>query len=419
MSGSERAKRDAGAAVERLRPAVGIRRRLARAGHRQVRQADAGRRAPPVEVRPVEGRRERSAFVELPFALYADEPLWVAPLISERRRHLDPRRNPFFEHAEAQYFLAWRDGRAVGRISAHRDHRLNEFQANRWGLFGFFESEDDPAVASALLDAAADWLARRGHDRMVGPMDFTTNHECGLLVEGHELRPQLLENWHHPYYARLFAQYGLAKAMDLLKWQILASDHGRVRPLIFELAERLEPVHGIRIRNMRKRDLAAEVRLFMEVYNSAWQRNWGFVPLTDHELDHYAKELRPVLEEKWALVAEKDGEVVGVSLTLPDYNELLIRLRGRLLPLGWLTLLRERAKIDEIRVFALGVKPGYEHTGVAAGFYANIWKTVRAHGIRRAETGWVLETNHSMNASMRALAGDIVKRYRVYEAPLA
>jgi len=356
-----------------------------------------------------------SAFIGLPFELYRDAPNWVPPLILERRRHLDRRRNPFFEHAEAEYFIAWRDGRPVGRISAHVDHRLNEYQGNEWGLFGFFECVDDPAVAAALLDSAERWLRSRGRDRMVGPMDFTTNHECGLLVEGHHLRPQILENWHHRYYRRLLERNGLTKAMDLYKWQILTAEHHRVHPVIYDLAARLEPEHGIRVRNMRRRNLAAEVRAFMEVYNAAWAGNWGFVPLTEAELEDYAKQLRPLLQEKWALVAERDGEVVGAALTLDDYNQALAALNGRLLPFGWLKALRRRRRMDEIRVFALGVKPEFQHTGVAAAFYANVWDTALASGVRRAETGWILEANEPMNRAMEALGGDIVKRYRVYE----
>ena len=372
----------------------------------------------PVEVRPVEGRHELSIFIKLPFELYRGAPNWIPPLISERRRHLDRRRNPFFEHAEAEYFLAWSDGRPVGRIGAHVDRRLNEFQQNEWGLFGFFECVDDEAVAAELLAAAEAWLRERGRDRLVGPMDFTTNHECGLLVEGHDFRPQILENWHHPYYQRLLESNGLVKAMDLLKWQIMAAERDRVLPVINELAERLEPEHGIRVRNMRKRRLADDVRAFMDVYNSAWERNWGFVPLTDAELEGYAKELKPILDEKWGLIAEKeDGEVVGAALTLDDYNQVLAKLGGRLFPLGWLKFLRERRKIDEIRVFALGVKPEYQHTGVAAAFYVNVWETVLASGVRRAETGWILETNEPMNRAMEALGGDVVKRYRLYERP--
>jgi GNAT superfamily N-acetyltransferase len=375
-----------------------------------------GPRGSRVEVRPVRTRRELRAFVRLPWRLYRGVANWVPPLLSERRRHLDRRRNPFFEHAEAEYFLAWREGEPVGRITAHVDQRLNEFQNNRWGLFGFFESERDQAVAAALLETAEAWVAERGRDRILGPLDFSTNHESGLLIEGHELLPQILENWHHPYYQALIEDQGFQKAMDLYKWEIMPDDRGEMLPVIDELADRLEPEHGIRLRRMRKRDFKNEVRAFMEVYNEAWSRNWAFVPLTDHELDHLAKELKPVLDEDFAAVAEAaDGKVAGVSLSLPDYNKVLAELNGRLLPLGWLKALRARKSIDGLRVFALGVKPEYQHTGVAAALYRDVWDSVFRRNVIRVETGWILEVNEPMNRAMEALTGKIVKRYRVYE----
>src|SRR5947209_2776885 len=174
----------------------------------------------PVEVRPVASKRELKAFMRLPWRLYRNEPHWVPPLLMDLRRRLDRKRNPFFKHAEAEYFLAWRDGRPVGRVTAQVDRNFNEFQGNRWGLFGFFECERDPEVAQALIDAAVAWLRERGCDRMVGPMDFTTNDECGLLVEGYERRPMVLQGWHHPYYPPLLEGYGLTKAMDLYMWEL-------------------------------------------------------------------------------------------------------------------------------------------------------------------------------------------------------
>jgi GNAT superfamily N-acetyltransferase len=388
---------------------------------RSSRQAGhLGVAARGIEIRPVRGRRELNAFIRLPWRLYRGHANWVPPLIAERKRHLDRRRNPFFEHAEAEYFLAWRDGQPVGRITAHVDHRLNEFQRNRWGLFGFFECERDSGVAAALFDRAATWLRGRDRDRIIGPFDFTTNHECGLLVEGHEFFPQILENWHHPYYRELLERAGFVKAMDLYKWEILAVDRDKMLPVIHELADRLEPEHGIRLRRMRRRDFEAEIRHFMEVYNQAWSHNWGFVPLTDAELEHMAKELKPVLDEDFAAVAETaEGEVAGVSLSLPDYNKVLAELNGRLLPLGWLKALMLRRKIQEIRVFALGVKPAYQHTGVAAALYRDVWDSVFRRDMTRAETGWILEVNEAMNRAMEALTGRVVKRYRIYERPLA
>ncbi|HET8980812.1 MAG TPA: hypothetical protein VFN87_21850 [Solirubrobacteraceae bacterium] len=369
-----------------------------------------------VEVRPARGRGELSAFIRLPWSLYESTPQWVPPLISERRRHLDRRRNPFFHHAEAEYLLAWRGGTPVGRITAHIDHRLNEFQGNRWGLFGFFETDRDPAVARALLTAAENWLRARGRDRMLGPLDFSTNHECGVLVDGHGLRPQILENYHHPYYGELLEREGMIKAMDLYKWEILWDNRSQVLPIIYELADRLEPDHGIRLRRMRKRDLEAELQRFIDVYTSAWASNWGFVPPTDAEVHQMAHELEPVLDEDFACVAEtRDGEVAGVSLSLPDFNHILAQINGRLLPFGWLTALRQQRRIREIRVFALGVKPQFQHAGVAAGLYRDVWEQVARRGITRAETGWILETNEPMNRAMEALTGRLVKTYRVYE----
>lgn len=377
--------------------------------------AETGTRA-PLTVRPVRTRRELSAFVRLPFRLYAGVEQWVPPLLFERRRHLSRRHNPFFEHAEAEYFLAWRGSEPVGRITAHVDYRLDETQGEPWGLFGFFECEDDEEAAGALLGAAEGWLRERGRPFARGPFDFSTNHECGLLVEGHELRPQVLENWHHPYLARLLEAHGYAKEVDLLKWQILVEEFHRVHPIIFELAGRLEEENGITIRNMRRRDFEQEVRRFMDVYNTAWQSNWGFVPLTENELVDFARQLRPLLDERWGYGAEtRGGTVAGAALSLPDYNFVLSAIgNGRLLPFGWLRALRARRRIRELRVFALGVKKEFRHTGTAAGLYARTWDTMRAEGIVRMEAGWILEHNEPMNRAMVALGGDVVKRYRIF-----
>jgi GNAT superfamily N-acetyltransferase len=378
-----------------------------------------------VEVRPVGSRRDLTRFIKLPWRLYRNEPNWVPPLISERRQFLDPKRNPFFEHAEAQYLLAWRNGELVGRISAHIDRNLNEFQDNDWGLFGFFESEDDPEVANALLDAAASWLRERGRDRMVGPMDFTTNDECGLLVEGHERRPMILQGWHHPYYQRLLeggnGSTGLTKAMDLNMWELRldwVEDKGGFHPMIHEVAKKVETEHGVTVRSMRKRDLNAEIERFLEVYNAAWERNWGFVPLKDDEVRHYAKQLKPILDENWAWIAERDGEVLGAALSLPDINLCLAHMNGRLFPLGWAKFLYHRRKIDRLRVFALGVKPEYQHTGVAAAFYIAHLERAKNNPITWGELGWVLETNEPMNRAMEGMGAKIARRYRLYEKPL-
>ena len=207
----------------------------------------------------------------------------------------------------------------------------------------------------------------------------------------------------------------MQKAMDLYKWQIVVAEHERALPIIYELADSLEAKHGIRVRNMRRRDFEAEVQRFMEIYNAAWERNWGFVPLTESELKAYAKDLKPVLDENWAMIAEKDGETVGAGLTLPDYNQVLRHLNGRLLPLGWAKALWYRRKINDVRVFALGVKREYQHTGVAAGLYVEHYRMAAATPQAGGEMGWILESNEPMNKAMEMMGGRRVKRYRFYE----
>lgn len=369
-----------------------------------------------VTVTPVRGRGDLNAFIKLPFRLYRGCEYWVPPIIADRRRFLDRSKNPFFEHGEAEYFLARRDGRVVGRITAQVDRNLHAFQDNAWGQFGFFESEDDQEVAAALLDVAEAWVRERGCDRLVGPFDFTTNDECGVLVEGFERLPVVLMNWTHRYYPELLEGAGLVKAMDTLMWTLNVVDREKVHPAIFEMAAKVQSEHHITCRPMRKHDIEAEVGRFLEVYNEAWQRNWGFVPLTAEEVRHYAKQLRPLLDENWAMIAETaDGEVAGAALSLPDYNQVFRHMNGRLLPIGWLRFLLGRRKIDRVRVFALGVKRDYQHTGIAAKFYEMHYDSAERTAQKVGETGWILETNKPMNRAMEGMGGEVVCRYRIFE----
>jgi GNAT superfamily N-acetyltransferase len=372
----------------------------------------------PVDVRPVDGKRDLDAFIKLPWRLYRNEPNWVPPLLMDVRKRLDRERNPFFAHASAEYFLARRDGRVVGRVTAQVDRNLNEFQGNEWGLFGFFECEDDTEAAIALLRAAEGWLRERGCRQIVGPMDFTTNDECGVLIDGHERPPIILTPWTHRYYPAMLEGAGLRKAMDTLMWELRIEGRDKVHPAIWEMADRVLTEHGITVRPMRKRDLENEVSRFLEVYNAAWERNWGFVPLTEEEARHSAKDLKPILDENWAMIAEKDGETVGAALTLPDYNQVLAHLDGRLLPFGWLKALYRRRSIDRVRVFALGVKPAYQHTGVAARMYQMHFDAAERTPQKHGEMGWILETNDTMNRAMEGMGGTVVRRYRFYERDL-
>jgi GNAT superfamily N-acetyltransferase len=375
-----------------------------------------------VSIRPVRNKRELKRFVKVPFGLHREHPQWVAPLVFERMEFLNREKNPYFEHAEAEYFIAERDGEAVGRITAQVDRRWDEFQGGSDAIFGFFETADDPEVAAALLGTATEWAQARGRKRLLGPMDFTTNDEIGILVEGFERRPMILEPWHPPHYRELIEAEGFAKAMDVLMWELQFGDlkeGERFDPSIHAAAEKGLREEGIVIRNMRKRDMAGEVRRFMDVYNEAWGDNWGFVPITDAEVEFQAKNLKQVLDEEWTFMAEKDGEVVGAALTLPDINQVMAGLGGRLLPFGWLRFLLGKRKIDQCRVFALGVKHDYRHSGVAAGLYLkHLEEAAVPGGIVGGEMGWILETNGPMNRAMEGMGGKVVKKYRVFEKQL-
>jgi GNAT superfamily N-acetyltransferase len=371
-----------------------------------------------VSIRPVRTRRELKRFVKVPFQLHRDHPQWVPPLIFDRMQFLDRGVNPYFEHAEAEYFVAERDGEPVGRITAQIDRRWDSHQGGEDGMFGFFETIDDRGVASALTAAAEEWLRERGRNRILGPMDFTTNDELGLLIEGFEIRPMILQNWHPRFYQGHLEALGYGKEIDLLMWFLALGDlkeGDQFDASIHAAAEKGLREEGVTIRNIDKRRLADEMLSFRDVYNEAWSENWGFVPPTDEEIKFHAKLLKQVIDEDWAFIAEREGEVIGVALTLPDINQVTARMGGRLLPTGWLKFLLGKRKIDRARVLALGVKHAYRHTGVAAGLYLKHLEAASPDGIPAAETGWILETNEPMNPAMEGMGGEIVKRYRIYQ----
>jgi GNAT superfamily N-acetyltransferase len=373
----------------------------------------------PVTVSEVRNPRSRAAFIDLPFRLHAGTQ-WVPPLRLERHLFLSPRTGPFFKHGDAQLFLARRDGRVVGRISAQVDHAYNDHHDTRRGWFGFLDFEDDLEILQALLEAAERWLTERGMQEMVGPADFAMNDESGVVVDGFDLPPMVRQPWHPPYYQRRCEQAGLQKSVDLQMWNLEVADRERMLPIMFELADAAREQHGVTLRRMERRHLRRELDLFAEIYNRAWRRNWGFVPYGPADLDAYAQELQLVYDRNWFMVAEKDGEPVGMAITVPDVNQALKRMNGRLLPLGWWHFLRRGSYIDRVRVGFLGVKPEFQHTGVAALLYVEHFETASRHPLQRGgEMGWILETNEAMNRGMEAMGGRVVKRYRMFERALS
>jgi len=373
-----------------------------------------------VEVRAVSGGRELKEFIDLPYRLHASQPLWVPPLRLERRLFLNRKMNAYFTHGEAEYFLARRDGRVAGRISAQVNHAFNEYQKKNWGWYGFLEFEDDQEVLDELLGAAEAWLRERGKERMVGPASFAMNDESGVLIEGYDLRPMIVQPWNPPYYKDRMEQAGMTKAMDLLMWNLEVSDREKVLPVIFELAEKVESEHGIRVRPMRRWQLRKDMDSFAEVYNSAWSQNWDFVPYSKKDLDAYAQEIHLVFDKHWCFIAEKidTGEVVGMAMTFPDINQVLAKMKGSLLPLGWWHFLNKGRITDRVRVGFLGVKPEHQHTGVAAKLYVEHFNAAAVRRQTGGEMGWILETNTAMNRGMEAMGGRVVKRYRIFERVL-
>lgn len=373
-----------------------------------------------VQVTPVRRGDERTAFIRLPYTLYRGDPNWVPPLEMERRDFLDPRKSPFFEFAEVELFLARREGEVVGRIAAIKDPRYNEFHGTRWGFFGLFECVNDAGVARALLEEAANWLRPKGFDTMVGPMSFSTNYECGLLVEGFDTPPAIMMAYNPPYYGRLLEACGLAKAKDLWAWELSSSAPPPEK--VVRIAEKIRQREGITVRPVNLKDFEAEVERIKSIYNSAWERNWGFVPMTDREFYHLVGELKQIFVPELALMAEVKGEVVAFALTVPDANQALKAAGGRLttygLPIGLIRMLLASRRIHWLRLVVLGIKEGYRRRGLDAILYLDTLRKAKELGYTGGEISWTLEDNHLVNRAIESMGGKRTKTYRVYQRPL-
>jgi GNAT superfamily N-acetyltransferase len=330
-------------------------------------------------------------------------------------------KNPFFEHAEAEYFIAERGGDVVGRIAAISNRLHNETHEDRVGFFGFFESIDDQDVANALLEAAAGWCRALGHDVLRGPTSFSVNDECGLLVDGFDTPPALMMPHNPPYYIGLLERGGLVKAKDLWVYQG-GSEQGYV-PVPERLARATEMIRqrqGITLRSLNMKNFEGEVERIKELYNSAWEKNWGFVPMTEHEIDHLAEQFKPVVIPEMVPMAEKDGKLIGFGIALPDLNVIFRTNRsGRLFPMILRLLWALKMKrIRRARILLLGVVPAYQGKGVDAMLYHWIWTKSAERGIYWGEAGWILEDNPAMNAGLEKMTFRVYKTYRLYDRRL-
>lgn len=375
---------------------------------------------------PVTTEEQRRAFVKFPWRLYREDPNWVPPIFGDRLKLLDPARHPFWEHAELQLFLAMRGDEVVGTISAHVNHRHNEVHKDKVGFFGFFEVIEDYAVAEALFDAAAAWLRGRGMEAIRGPENPSQNEEVGLLIDGFDRPPVVMMTYNPRYYQGLIERDGFEKAQDLYAWDIETSifdlDVQKLPQKFLRVAEKARQREGLVIRKVNMKDFDAEVERVKVIYNAAWEINWGFVPLTDHEIEHLGQELKFIIDPDLVYVAELHGEPVGISLTIPDVYQALLKARPQpnnwSFPLTVLKLLWHRRNVNGIRTLIMGVVPECRNAGIDALLYVETARAAFAKGYERCETSWILESNDMMNRIIERLGGEIYKTYRVYEKPV-
>jgi GNAT superfamily N-acetyltransferase len=372
-----------------------------------------------IKIIPAEGKLLKT-YIDFPHELYANDQYYVPELYMAQKDMFSRKKNPFFEHAEVESFIAQKEGKTVGRISAILNHNYNDYHKCNVGFFGFFDVINDYEVAKALLDTAATWCRNKGCETILGPTNFSTNDTAGILVEGYEEPAKIMMTYNKPYYRELVEKYGFVKDIDLYAY-ILYTDKASEKSirLAQSLEERLNR-QGITFRNINLKNFKAEVAAIRDIYNDAWASNWGFVPWTDAELDHLANELKLIAHSNWIFMAEDKGKPIGFGLTLHDVNEVTKSFKkGRLLPFNILKLLLNKNKTRFVRILALGVKNEYRRKGIEAIFFAKNILQARKEKIVAGEVSWVLENNIEMNASAEKLNSELYKTYRIYKYNLS
>jgi len=376
-----------------------------------------------VNIVPVTSRREVKDYVMFPFRLYRNDPNWVPPLISDRMTHFDTDKNPFFEHAEMRMFRAVRDGQTVGTITAVADELHPKIWDEPVGFFGEFECIEDQSVANALLNAARRWLASRGRKTMRGPLNLNVNDEVGLLIDGFDGPPVIMMTYNFPYYQELLENYGLQKAKDLFAYYIDLTSFGPdlegLPGQISRVARIARERYHVRMRHVEIARLEKEIELIKPVYRQAWQKNWSAVPITDKEMQHLARDLARIADERLTYLAFVDDQPVGVFVALPDFCQVAMHLGGRLFPVGWIKYLWYRRKVTGLRVLIMGVLEEHRVKGIEALFYEEGFREAINAGYQWVELSWILEDNFKVRRGIEALGGYVYRTYRIYDHPTA
>ncbi len=369
-----------------------------------------------IEIRRVESRKELRAFLTFPWKIYRNDPNWVPPLLMDMKEKLDRKKHPFFEHAEADYFLARRGADVVGRIAAVLDRAHNTFHGERTAFFGLFESENEPATAAALLEAAAAWGRERGMDTLRGPANLSMNDECAFLLEGFDSPPTVMMPYNPPYYLELMEKCGLVKAKDLLAFR-MTRDH-ETAAKVGDIVAKVRSQVPVKIRKADASKPDEEARKIALVYNASWEKNWGFVPWTGAEMDHMVRKFIRFADMDLVIFGELDGRPVGFTFALPNYNEVLVRMNGRLLPFGFLTFLLGRKRIKGIRAMVFGIVPELRNSGLSYLLYSELERSALAKGYEWGELSWQLEDNEPINRFAASIGAGVYKKYRIFEKPI-
>jgi hypothetical protein len=367
-----------------------------------------------IEVKKVKSKKEISQFVKFPWSIYKNDKHWVPSLIMEQKKLLNKRKNPFFKDADADYFIAFRDGKIAGRIAAIKNDTHLKYHKDDSGHFGFFECINDQAVADKLFNTAKNWIKEKGLKYIKGPANPSSNDVYGMLVEGFDDSPRLMMPYNPEYYIDLCEGHGFKKAKDLFAWKII-SDKILASEKLKRGQELVKKRYNLKISQLDMKNFKRDLEKFKYVYNKAWAPNWGFVPMSEEQIDAMAKEMKPLAEPSLVLFGEIEEKLVGAALVMLDYNQIFKNMNGKLFPFNFIKLFTQRKKINWLRILTLGIVPEFQKRGLDTVFYWEILHRGIAINIHTGEASWVLEDNDMMNRGLELMNAERYKRYRIWE----